>query len=119
MWLRGEQNQEALFLKSVKFCVRCVAEISEVKAKNQANKDLVEQLQGAVQMIDEEAERIRQEQNIEKARQAISQANLQRLSAAATLLQAYWRGLRQREEYIAMKKSARGKKGKKGKGKKK
>ncbi|KEP66781.1 UNVERIFIED_CONTAM: hypothetical protein HHA_270273 [Hammondia hammondi] len=87
----------------------------EVSETNAAKEELVVNLQSQLQVINEENDRIRQEYEIETARQAIIDRQLQRLAAAATLLQAYWRGIRQREEYVAMKKNARNKKGWKGK----
>ncbi|EPR64745.1 putative coiled-coil protein [Toxoplasma gondii RUB] len=91
------------------------AKAREVAEANATKEELVVNLQKQLQVINEENDRIRQEYEIEKVRQSIIDRQLQRLAAAATLLQAYWRGIRQREEYVAMKKNARNKRGWKGK----
>ncbi|EPT28407.1 putative coiled-coil protein [Toxoplasma gondii TgCatPRC2] len=91
------------------------AKAREVAEANATKEELVVNLQKQLQVVNEENDRIRQEYEIEKVRQSIIDRQLQRLAAAATLLQAYWRGIRQREEYVAMKKNARNKRGWKGK----
>ncbi|PFH35689.1 hypothetical protein BESB_053400 [Besnoitia besnoiti] len=91
------------------------AEVRDVTKTNAAKEETVSHMQQQLQGIDQETERIRQEQKIEHARQTVMERKMERLAAAATLLQSYWRGIRQREEYVAMKKNSRGKKGRRGK----
>lgn len=60
----------------------------------------------ALNAIDEEKERKEQEARIAKAVFARAEADRLNRAAAACVLQSYWRGISQREEYIALKKAA-------------
>merc|ERR1719188_1512774 len=67
--------------------------------------------------IEEERDCIRQEDGITDARKLKLETEKQRRNEMAALVQAYWRGIVQREQYAALKKNK--KKNKKGGGKKK
>lgn len=84
--------------------------IRELTEKNAADDVTVSRLQALVHTVKEESERLRQEQNLELAREEVAKTQLAAYSKAACSLQSYWRGILQREEYIQMKKSARGRK---------
>uniref|UniRef100_A0A0G4FSP4 Dynein regulatory complex protein 10 n=1 Tax=Chromera velia CCMP2878 TaxID=1169474 RepID=A0A0G4FSP4_9ALVE len=63
-----------------------------------------------------EAERNRQEKEIETAREQLLSQSKSRRDRLANFLQAWWRGVKQREDFMKMKKAAKKKrKGKKGK----
>jgi len=66
--------------------------------------------------VDQERECINQEMGLADARRAKMEAEKQRRDESAALAQGFWRGIIQREQYMALKKS---KKKKGGKGKKK
>merc|ERR1719401_1318269 len=65
--------------------------------------------------VDEEKACIGAEEGVADARRAKMQAEKNRKSGASALVQAFWRGILQREQYTAMKKNKK----KKGGGKKK
>uniref|UniRef100_A0A0G4GSB2 Dynein regulatory complex protein 10 n=1 Tax=Chromera velia CCMP2878 TaxID=1169474 RepID=A0A0G4GSB2_9ALVE len=65
--------------------------------------------------LEAEHERQRQEKEIEEARATLLRMSQERRAKEANTVQAWWRGVKQREEFMKMKKQAR----KKGKGKKK
>lgn len=83
-----------------------VAEIEGARCKNQAGEMLLATLTTALKAIDEEKERMEQEARISKAVRARAEEDQANKAAAACILQSYWRGIRQREEYVASKKAA-------------
>eukprot|EP00070_Physeter_catodon_P015637 XP_023973758.1 trichohyalin-like [Physeter catodon] len=86
------------------------AKIRELKEKNTADEAAVARLQALLQVVEEESERLQQERDLELAREQLAKTQLAVFSKAVCFLQSYWRGILQREEYIQMKRSARGKK---------
>ncbi|KAL8273388.1 hypothetical protein Esti_002720 [Eimeria stiedai] len=81
-------------------------EIEAVRRKNQGDEALLSSLTKALTTIDEEKQRKEDEEKIAKALQARVEAEQAEREAAACALQSYWRGMRQREEYILLKKTA-------------
>ncbi|CDJ48411.1 hypothetical protein, conserved [Eimeria brunetti] len=90
-------------------------EIEAVRQKNKADEESLASLTKALEAIDEENERREGAARISRAIFARAEAERANKAAAACLLQSYWRGISQREEYIALKKAA----ARKTKGKKK
>ncbi|CDI75724.1 hypothetical protein, conserved [Eimeria praecox] len=90
-------------------------EIQAVRQKNKADEESLASLTKALEAIDEETERKENATRISRAVFARAEAERANKAAAACLLQSYWRGISQREEYIALKKAA----ARKTKGKKK
>ncbi|KAL8435880.1 hypothetical protein Efla_002124 [Eimeria flavescens] len=90
------------------------SQIDDVKRKNQVDKALLASLSKVVNAIDQEKKRKEDEARIVQAVYLRAEAERADKEEAACVLQSYWRGIRQREEYIAIKKAAaRGSKKKK------
>merc|ERR1712118_526530 len=109
--------QEAQYLKRIEELrtqnknMRAASHVVEYKKEQ---KTLVE-LKEHFAKVDTEKERIRSENVIASTRQKKSEAEQARRNGQASLLQAYWRAILQREEFVKIKKAAK----KKGGGKKK
>lgn len=77
-----------------------------MREKNKVDEESLSSLAKALEAIDEENERKEQAARISRAVFARAEAERINKAAAACLLQSYWRGISQREEYIALKKAA-------------
>ena len=95
-----------------------VTDAYELNLKDfKAEKDELLKLRTHFAAVDDDMMRVSQESALEDARLAKQAAAKAKLDEMATVLQSFWKGLVQREEYAKVLKAARkkGKKGKKGK----
>lgn len=76
-------------------------------------------LQERFKKVDQERTCIEREEAISEVRRTKMEAEKERRNQASALVQAFWRGIIQREEYVKMKKTRKKKGGKKGKAKSK
>lgn len=77
-----------------------------MRQKNKADEESLASLTKALEAIDEENERKENASRISRAVFARAEEERANKAAAACLLQSYWRGISQREEYVALKKAA-------------
>merc|ERR1711959_198657 len=113
--VRRETDVENVIRSYDSAIVEMVADYnSHVVEYKKEQKTLVE-LKEHFAKVDTEKERIRSENVIASTRQKKSEAEQARRNGQASLLQAYWRAILQREEFVKIKKAAK----KKGGGKKK
>lgn len=77
-----------------------------MKLRNQMDGESLACLTRALDAIDAEKERKDNAERISRAVYARAEADRAKKAVAACLLQSYWRGINQREEYIALKRAA-------------
>ncbi|CDJ69768.1 IQ domain-containing protein D, related [Eimeria necatrix] len=81
-------------------------EIQAMKLRNRMDEESLACLTRALDAIDAEKERKDSAERISRAVYARAEADRAKKAVAACLLQSYWRGINQREEYIALKRAA-------------
>eukprot|EP00921_Rhytidocystis_pertsovi_P020493 GHVQ01032700.1.p1 GENE.GHVQ01032700.1~~GHVQ01032700.1.p1 ORF type:complete len:395 (-),score=74.20 GHVQ01032700.1:1158-2342(-) len=88
------------------------SELIGVQKKCNEEMEELKELQSQMEKIDAEKSRIQEEKEVDKARQNFFDQASKRDEAAANLLQAFWKGIKQREEYVKIRKAANKRSGK-------
>jgi hypothetical protein len=89
--------------------------LNEHHEMQKKEQKLLSELREHFEKVDAENDFIKAEEGISNARLAKQQKESESRNASSALVQAYWRGIIQREQYVSMKKASKkgGKKGKK------